>query len=344
MEARYCDAGAVRISNELRAEWVGSKTVTGGEWGFNVEQVGQAKGRARRTEKYWCAYNRAVRKLLLVAVILLLPACSRGTQTITVGSKNFTESVILGEVIAQKLEQAGCRVDRKLDLGGTLVCDRALVAGGLDVYPEYSGTALTAILAKPLNRDHAAVMRDVERAYAGRALHWGPPLGFENTFAMIVRRADAQRLSLRRISDLTRVAATFRPGFGYEFVSRPDGWNGLQQAYGLRFAEAPRTMDLGLTYRALASNQVDLIAGNSTDGLIDTLGLVVLEDDRRYFPPYDTAIVSRADLVTKCAAAPAALESLRNALDGPAMRRLNYAVDGEHRSAADVARAFLTRR
>jgi glycine betaine/choline ABC-type transport system substrate-binding protein len=280
----------------------------------------------------------------LVVAAILLAACNRGSETITVGSKNFTESVILGEVIAQSLEKAGCTVDRKLDLGGSLVCDRAIVAGGIDVYPEYSGTALTAILARPLSRDHAAVMREVGSAYSGRGLRWGPPLGFENTFAMIVRRADAQRFALRRISDLARVAPTFRPGFGYEFVSRPDGWNGLQTTYGLRFAQAPRTMDLGLTYRALASNEVDLIAGNSTDGLIETLGLVVLEDDRRYFPPYDTVVVSRTDLGKKCAAGPAALESLRNALDGAAMRRLNYAVDGRHQPAASVAAGFLKSR
>jgi glycine betaine/choline ABC-type transport system substrate-binding protein len=280
------------------------------------------------------------RRILLVALVLAT-ACGRGQQPIVVGSKNFTESVLLGEIIAQRLEQAGCRAERKLDLGGTLVCDRAITAGAIDVYPEYSGTALTAILHRPANLDRQAVTTELADAYPRRGLHWGPSLGFENTFAMIVRRADAQRLSLRRISDLRSVTSTFRPGFGYEFVERPDGWSGLTRRYGLQFAEPPRTMDLGLTYRALASGQIDLIAGNSTDGLIDALGLAVLDDDRRYFPPYDAAIVQRADIGTKCSAAPAALAALGNTLDAPAMRRLNFEIDGRHRRAADVAREFL---
>ncbi len=279
-----------------------------------------------------------MRKNLLLALLLL--SCAK-QQSVVVGSKNFTESVLLGEIIAQRLERAGCSVGRKLDLGGTLVCDRAITAGALDVYPEYSGTALTAILQRPASRDRQAVMAEVAQAYARRGLRWGPALGFQNTFAMIVRRSDAQRLSLRRISDLKKVEASLRPGFGYEFVERPDGWNGLQQHYALHFANPPRTMDLGLTYRALSSGGIDLIAGNSTDGLIDSLGLVVLEDDRRFFPPYDAVIVSRAALGAKCAAAPAALASLDHVLDEAAMRRLNFAIDGRHRSPSEVARDFV---
>ena len=265
----------------------------------------------------------------LIVFAVLFAAC-REKEAIVVGSKNFTESVILGELIAQRLEKAGCRVDRKLDLGGTLVCDNAITSGALDVYPEYSGTAQAAILAGKVP------MAGLPDAYAKRGLRWGPALGFENTFAMIVRKADAERLGLRRISDLANVTKTFRAGFGYEFVERPDGWQGLQRHYGLVFAQPPQTMDLGLTYRALAAGQVDLIAGNSTDGLIDSLGLVVLEDDRRFFPEYDAAIVSRADIGRKCTAAPEALESLRNVFDEAAMRRLNYAVDGLKRSPADA--------
>lgn len=278
----------------------------------------------------------------LIALGLLLAACSR-RESIVVGSKNFTESVLLGEVIAQKLERAGCSVTRRLDLGGTLVCDRAIVAGSLDVYPEYSGTALTAILNRRTGGDRQAVMSEVAAAYAQRGLHWGPALGFENTFAMIVRRADARRLSLRTISDLRKVTSTFRPGFGYEFVERPDGWNGLQQHYALHFAEPPKTMDLGLTYRALAGGQVDLIAGNSTDGVIDALGLFALADDRHFFPPYDAVIVSRSDIARKCAAAQAALQSLAGTFDEAAMRRLNYAVDGQHKNIGDVVRALSLR-
>lgn len=277
----------------------------------------------------------------LLLAIVLIAACRRGSEPIVIGSKNFTESVLLGEIVAQRLEKSGCNVDRKLNLGGTLVCDRAIAAGALDVYPEYSGTALTAILQRPPLFDRKKVMSEVAAAYAKRGLHWGPALGFENTFAMIVRRADAQRYGLRHISDLTKVASSFRPGFGYEFVERPDGWNGLQQKYGLHFAQPPRTMDLGLTYRALAAGQIDLIAGNSTDGLIDALGLVVLEDDRRFFPPYDAVIVRRDDIGRKCSAAPAALDSLADLFDEATMRKLNYTIDGRHRTAAETARSAM---
>src|SRR5260370_562870 len=217
----------------------------------------------------------AMRRLLVTLAILILATCSK-QKPVVVGSKNFTESVLLGEIVAQRLERAGCTVERKLDLGGTLVCDKAITAGALDVYPEYSGTALTAILHHDAMRDRAAVMKRVAADYQARGLEWGPALGFENTFAMIVRTADAQRFSLRTISDLGQVSATFRPGFGYEFVERPDGWHGLLQHYGLHFAEAPRTMDLGLTYRALAAGEIDRNAANSPDGLIEALELTAL--------------------------------------------------------------------
>src|SRR5882757_2272713 len=285
----------------------------------------------------------AMRRVLATLAILVLAACSK-QKPIVVGSKNFTESVLLGEIVAQRLERAGCTVERKLDLGGTLVCDEKITAGSLDVYPEYSGTALTAILHRDAVRDRAAVMKKVAADYAARGLSWGPALGFENTFAMIVRTADAQRLPLKSISDLAKVSATFRPGFGYEFVERPDGWNGLLQHYGLHFVEAPRTMDLGLTYRALAAGEIDLIAGNSTDGLIDALGLTVLADDRHFFPPYDAALVVRHDFEKNCPAGPAALQSLAGRLDAPTMRRLNLAIDRDKKSPSEVARTWLKER
>jgi len=272
-----------------------------------------------------------VKKLLVV--LLLLVACSE-RRALVVGSKNFTESVILGELLAQKLEAAGCKVDRRLNMGGTFVCDSAIRNGSIDAYVEYSGTALTAILKQPSLNDRARVEELVRREYERRNLRWSPALGFNNTFAMIVRKADAQKHNLRTISDLARMP-DIRPGFGYEFTERPDGWTGLQRAYGLRIATAPRTMDLGLTYKALASNEVDLIAGNSTDGLIDSLGLVVLEDDRRYFPPYDAVVVTRTDMPTPCRAA---LESLKGTIDDATMRRLNFEVDGKKRDVADVVR------
>ena len=250
-----------------------------------------------------------------------------GKKPVVVGSKNFTESVILGELLAQKLESAGCRVDRRLNLGGTLVCDAAISAGSLDTYVEYSGTALTAILHQP----NASIVE----AYAKRGLHWGPSLGFNDTFAMIVRKDSG----LRTISDLKKVESSFQPAFGYEFAARPDGWTGLLQHYDLHFAKSPKTMDLGLTYKALASRQVDLIAGNSTDGLIQSLGLLVLEDDRHFFPRYDAAVVYRNDLDPKCRAA---LDSLAGILNDATMRRLNYDVDGRKRRVEDVVREFLS--
>ena len=272
-------------------------------------------------------------------VLLALFACAKH-PSIVVGSKNFTESVILGELVAQKLESAGCRVDRRLNLGGSLVCDAAIASGSLDSYVEYSGTALTAILHRPAMNDRAAVDREVANAYAKRNLRWGPNLGFNDTFAMIVRN-DGQ---LRTISDLKRVESAFQPGFGYEFAERPDGWRGLLKHYSLHFAKEPKTMDLGLTYKALAGGQVDLIAGNSTDGLIQSLGLVVLADDRHYFPPYDAAVVSRPAIADKCGAGPQALQSLAGTIDDATMRGLNYEVDGRKRDVAEVVREFLQRK
>ncbi|HVT46136.1 MAG TPA: glycine betaine ABC transporter substrate-binding protein [Thermoanaerobaculia bacterium] len=280
--------------------------------------------------------------MTLLFIAAALAGCREGApSSIVVGSKNFTESVILGELVAQRLEAAGCRVDRRLNLGGTLVCDRAIAGGSLDVYVEYSGTALTAILGEPTSSDREAVNRTIRQRYRARGLHWGPGLGFDNTFAMLVRRSDSERLGLRSIGDLHRVADRFQAGFGYEFTERPDGWPGLQQAYGFRFAKPPITMDLGLTYKALASGRVDLIAGNSTDGLIETLGLHQLEDDRHYFPPYEAAVVARRDIERKCPSARAALDSLAAIFDDAAMRRLNEQVDRRVKSEREVAGEML---
>jgi glycine betaine/choline ABC-type transport system substrate-binding protein len=276
--------------------------------------------------------------LLLSAFCFL--TCAKH-DAVVVGSKNFTESVILGELLAQKLEASRCTVDRRLNMGGSLVCDAAIASGSLDAYVEYSGTALTAILHQPATSERAAVDRTVTAAYAKRGLRWGPNLGFNNTFAMIVRRDYAAQHGLRAISDLRKVQSEVRPGFGYEFVERPDGWPGLVARYHLDVKTPPKTMDLGLTYKALASREIDLIAGNSTDGLIDSLGLVALDDDLHYFPPYDAAVVTRNDADRKCAGASAALASLANAIDDATMRRLNYEVDGKKRDVAEVVREFL---
>ncbi len=263
-----------------------------------------------------------------------------------IGAKNFTEQVVLGELLAQEIEATtGERVDRRFYLAGSYICHQALVSGRIDGYVEYTGTALTAILKQPLppvgERDEATVWRRVRDLYASRyGVRVGRGLGFEDTFAMVVRGDDAQRLGLRTISDAVRVAPGWRLGVGYEFEERPDGLRGLEAAYGLRFKETPRVMDLGLLYRALESGQVDMVAGNSTDAPIRTLGLVVLEDDRHYFPPYEAAPLVREDSIRRHPGIAAAMERLAGKVSAEDVREMNYAVDAEHRDVGDVVRAF----
>jgi osmoprotectant transport system substrate-binding protein len=278
---------------------------------------------------------------LALAAAAAAAGCRGGDRPLRVGSKNFSEQVLLGEIVAQALEARGIKVDRRFNLGGTFVCHRALVAGQLDLYPEYTGTAFTAILAQKLVFDPAAVWAAVRREYAKRwDLVWSPPLGFENTFALVVRGEDARRLGLTKISDLAS-HPELRPGFGYEFLEREDGYKGLARAYGLAFRRRPAEMDLGLLYPALASGQVDVVAGNSTDGLIAAQGGVVLLDDRRYFPPYEAAFVVRRAVYEGRDALRAALESLGGSLDAATMRRLNAAIDRDKRSPEEVASGFL---
>ena len=279
-------------------------------------------------------------QLVLTSIAILL-GCGGEGEPIRVGSKNFTESVILAEVVAQALERHGCDVERRANLGGTMVAHSAITSGSLDAYVEYSGTALTAILGEPASSDRAAVDRTIRDQYDRLGLVWGPNLGFNNTFAMIVRKSDAEAFRLETISDLKKVERAFQPGFGPEFAARPDGYDGLRQTYGLAFTNGPKTMDLGLTYRALAGGQVDLIAGNSTDGLIESLGLVALKDDRGYFPPYDAAVVYRREIDSRCAGASDTIAALAGTIDETEMRRMNFEVDGGKRSPAEVVREFL---
>ncbi len=260
---------------------------------------------------------------------------------LAVGSKDFTEQVILGEIVAQAVEsRLGLAVERRFDLGGNLAHD-ALVAGEIDVYVEYTGTGLLAILRdKPLS-DPGEVYRRVKDEYAKRFdIQWLEPFGFNNTFAILVRKNDAVKLGLRRVSDAAAYAPKWRAGFGQDFMSRPDGYPGFARVYGLRFQEI-REMDLSLTYRALAEDQIDLIAGNSTDGLISRYGLAQLEDDKKYFPPYDAVPVVRQAALNKHPGLRGVLEQLGGTLTVEEMRNLNYAVDGEKRRAKDVAREFL---
>ena len=239
---------------------------------------------------------RFVYFLYLLTFLYFVSACNKPPQTkITIGSKFFTEQVILAELLAQHIEtRTSIPVDRKTNLGGTLLVHKALQAGELDLYVEYTGTALTAVLNELPPGDSAAVYHRVKQLYSDAFhLELTEPLGFENTFAMVIRGDDAKNLHLRTISDIAPMAGKWRVGVGYEFLERQDGFRGWSDRYNLHFAESPRVMDLGLIYRALVDHQVDIVAGNSTDGLIDSLGLVALADDRHYFPPYDAVPIVR---------------------------------------------------
>jgi osmoprotectant transport system substrate-binding protein len=278
-------------------------------------------------------------------VISLLPSCSSRSDRIVVGSKNFTESYLLGEIIAQQIEaHTKLKVERRFYLAGTYICQQAMLSGRIDVYPEYTGTALTAILKQPAGKESADVYQRVKSEEERRfGLTLEPSFGFNNTFAMEIRGADARRLNLKNLSQAAAFAPQWRAGFGYEFMERPDGFKGLAATYGLHFAEAPRVMDLGLLTRALQNHQIDMAAGNATDGLIPALDLFVLEDDRHYFPPYDAVPVVREQTLQQHPELQPALAALAGKISDDEMRRLNYAVDGQHRDARDVAREFLRR-
>ncbi|MGV3515883.1 ABC transporter permease/substrate-binding protein [Luteitalea sp.] len=292
--------------------------------------------------------RRTVRGPLLAAAGLVVIGLStwavlawRASDVVVVGSKNFAEQLVLGEIVAQTIEGTGLRVDRRLNLGGTLICDRALLSGDIDIYVEYTGTALTAVFNQPTGTSRREVTRTVRDLYARSGRTLLPPLGFDNTFAMLVRGADARARGLRSIEDAAREAPRWRAAFGYEFLDRPDGFTGLARAYGITLAAPPTSMDLSLTYRALASGQVDLIAGDATSGLIRALDLVALEDTRGYFPPYDAVPVARAETLLRHPAMRTAIESLTGRVTAAHMREMNYRVEALRQPPADVARAFL---
>ena len=246
-------------------------------------------------------------------------------------------------MLAQQLEATtGLRVERRFYLAGTYIAQQALLSGRIDAYVEYTGTALTAILKQPVESDPANVYGTVKREYARRfGLEVMDPLGFNNTFAIVIRGETARRLNLRTLSDAAPYAPQWRPGFGYEFMERPDGYQGLIHVYHLTFGQPPRIMDLGLLYRALLEKQVDLVAGNSTDGLIAARDLAILEDDKHYFPPYQAVPIVRSETLKRHPEVRAAVEQLAGKISDAEMRRLNYAVDGEHRDVVDVVREFL---
>ena len=280
----------------------------------------------------------------LAAVVLLLPSCSPShSDRIVVGSKNFTESFLLGEIFAQQIEgHTNLKVDRRFYLAGTYICQQAILSGRIDLYPEYTGTALTAILKQQASGERAEVYQRVKSEYEHRfGLTLGPALGFNDTFAMEIRGEDARRFNVKTLSQAAAFAPQWRAGFGYEFMERPDGYRGLVATYGLHFAEQPRIMDLGLLARALKDHQIDLAGGNTTDGLIPVLGLFVLEDDRHYFPPYEAVPVIRQQTLQQYPEVAKALAQLSGKISDDEMQRLNYAVEGQHRDATEVAHEFL---
>jgi osmoprotectant transport system substrate-binding protein len=280
----------------------------------------------------------------LILVALLLSSCAPShSDRIVVGSKNFTESLILGELLAQQIEaHTHLKVERRFYLAGTYICQQALLAGRIDIYPEYTGTALTAILKQKVGGDKLEVYQRVKSEYETRlGLTLGPPFGFNDTFAMEIRGDDARRLDLKTLSQAAAFAPRWRAGFGYEFMERPDGYAGLAAAYGLRFAAPPRIMDLGLLAPALKGHQIDIAAGNATDGLIPALDLFVLEDDRHYFPPYEAVAVIRQQTVQLHPEVADAVAQLGGKISDQEMRQLNYELDGQHRNVKDVAHEFL---
>src|SRR5208282_18616 len=282
--------------------------------------------------------------LLFLAPTLALSSCAPShADRIVIGSKNFTESLILGELLAQQIEaQTHLKVERRFYLAGTYICQQAMLAGRIDIYPEYTGTALTAILKQQVGGDKAGVYQRVKTAYESHyGLTLGPPFGFNDTFAMEIRGDDARRLGLKSLSQAAVLAPQWRAGFGYEFMERPDGYAGLAAAYGLHFAAPPRIMDLGLLAPALKAHQIDIAAGNATDGLIPALDLFVLEDDRHYFPPYEAVAVIRQQTEQQHPEVAQAIAELAGRISDHEMQQLNYALDGQHRDVTAVAHEFL---
>lgn len=293
-----------------------------------------------------------VRRHCVLIWLIALGVCSGiscappRSSRITIGAKNFTEQTVLGELLAQEIEAlGGGRVERRFYLAGSYICQQALVGGRIDAYVEYTGTALTAILKQPVDRDGERVLGTIAKLYHDRyGVLVGKPLGFEDTFAMVVRGSDAKRQNLTTLSSLRPHASTMRLAVGYEFEERPDGLRGLQAAYGLQFAGAPRVMDLGLLYRALAANQVDIVAGNSTDGPIQAFGFLALQDDRHYFPPYQAVPLVRLASLQVHPVLGLALDRLAGQISAEDVRTMNDAIDREHRDVGEVVKAFRERK
>jgi osmoprotectant transport system substrate-binding protein len=281
-------------------------------------------------------------KIAVCLMLVLCAACS-SHRRIVVGSKNFSEQIILGEILAQHIERRlSQKVDRKLNLGGTLLTQQALTSGKIDLYPEYTGTALTAILKLPAEGGASHVFERVSADYKARwNLEWLPPFGFDNTFAMVITEAEAKRGGFDTLSQAAKRTPGWRLGVGYEFLTREDGLPGLLKTYNLPLDGTPKSMDLGLLYQALKQGHVDMVAGSATDGVIPALSLRVLRDDKHYFPPYEAAVVASTDRLNATPGLREALLELSGKISTATMQKLNYQMDGEHKPAAEIAREFL---
>ena len=279
----------------------------------------------------------------LVAVYQQSAQVSGAGGTVVIGSKNFTEQLVLGELLAQQIEEnTDLSVDRRLNLGGSFIAHNAVKAGEISGYVEYTGTAFTAILEREPIKDPQEVYQQVKQAYDEEfQLEVMPSLGFENTYAILIREEDAEQYNIKTISDVAKYTPQWQGGFFYEFLERADGYPGLAKTYGLKFGQPPREMEFGLMYKALAEGQVDLVAGNSTDGLISVLNLFMLKDDKQYFPPYEAVPVFNQEFLEEYPEVEEAVSQLTGLISAEEMRQMNYLVDNETRPIEEVVREFL---
>jgi osmoprotectant transport system permease protein len=279
----------------------------------------------------------------LIVVVLMSFLAQQTPATIVIGSKNFTEQIILGELLAQQIEShTKIKVDRRLNLGGTFICHEAVKAEQIAGYVEYTGTALTAVLKKPPETDPTKVYQKVKQQYdRDFQLEVMAPLGFNNTYAIAIRKEDAQKHNIKTISEVAKYTPQWQAGFGYEFLERADGYPGLAKTYNLKFAKPPQQMELGLMYQALAEKKVDLIAGNSTESLIPAFNLVTLEDDKNYFPPYQAVPVFNQATLNKYPELRAAINQLAGLISNEKMQQMNYQVDQKRIPVEQVVKELL---
>lgn len=282
------------------------------------------------------------RIVVLVIVAAALAGCERPERPIIVASKSSTEQVILGEIVAQHIEQKlRTKVERRLNLGGTLLLHQSLVAGQIDVYPEYAGSALTIILRLPPMADQEIVQERLKRDYEAQQLAWIAPLGFGNGYTVLVRGTDARAAKLGTLSE----AAEYKPGWligaADEFMERPDGYPILMRTYGLALSGPPKMIQAADVYAALQKKEISMATGGITDWLPAVQDVKVLGDDKDAFPVYRAGLAARASTLRDRPGLRQALDQFVGKFSDQTVRRLNGEVDGKHRPAAEVAREFL---